>query len=158
MRIFDEPKVPRQASAAPIVQAIKRMFEPMVRKPLAKMTDEEIINSIMAPSEAELQHWIANHTNGYKGFYTDDIVQANKDLRAWAQKEHGRELIPAEVNLYHLVSAFGSDLEDTMNILRWDKVRPKQLERVGKYHRSWFKLTMRTAGQQSADFNKGCGC
>lgn len=34
-----------------------------------------------------------------------------------------------------------ADLEDNMNMLRLDKVGPKQLERLQRYHRSWQFLT-----------------
>ena len=33
-----------------------------------------------------------------------------------------------------------ADLEDNMNMLRLDHVRPKDLDRLEKYHRSWLKL------------------
>ncbi len=34
-----------------------------------------------------------------------------------------------------------ADLEDNMTLLRLGKVRPKDLERLEKYHRSWLRLT-----------------
>ncbi len=34
-----------------------------------------------------------------------------------------------------------ADLEDNMNMLRLKEIRPKDLERLEKYHRSWKKLT-----------------
>jgi len=40
-----------------------------------------------------------------------------------------------------------ADLEDNMNMLRLDKVGPKQLERLERYHRSWLKLTGKSAVQ-----------
>ncbi|MBK7393819.1 MAG: HD domain-containing protein [Chloracidobacterium sp.] len=37
-----------------------------------------------------------------------------------------------------------ADLEDNMNMLRVAEIRPKDLERLEKYHRSWKKLTANT--------------
>lgn len=46
-----------------------------------------------------------------------------------------RNIIAREVEI--------ADLEDNMNILRLSEVRPKDLERLEKYHKSWRLLTKR---------------
>ena len=39
-----------------------------------------------------------------------------------------------------------ADLEDNMNILRIGEIKPKDLERLEKYHKSWCILTKTTIG------------
>jgi len=39
-----------------------------------------------------------------------------------------------------------ADLEDNMNLLRLGNIRPKDLERLAKYHRSWLTLTALNSG------------
>lgn len=39
-----------------------------------------------------------------------------------------------------------ADLEDNMNMLRMSELRPKDLERLAKYHRSWHRLSAASEG------------
>jgi len=70
---------------------------------------EEAVDAIYHQTMAELDAWGKTKKDDYTSFYRDDITErTNPELQKWAMGRYRRELKPEEVQLLHLLSAYGS--------------------------------------------------
>ena len=73
--------------------------------------------------------------------FSEAVVEALKCVTKLHENEDYDEFIDRSMSNAIAREVKLADLEDNMNMLRMSELRPKDLERLAKYHRSWHRLS-----------------